>query len=158
MGLHKNQSRKPAPTYQTYIKSTGWKTLSDTLRTWDDVCRICGDPNGLELHHIGYDSELGEEKIDELISVCGDCHEELTTLVKRRYFLHNEALEIICNKHNKKARAVIQDTRTRRMRCLIIETLQKGITGKNRRFFKQLDYLNEMPISLLDLCKIGKRL
>lgn len=157
MGLYKNMPRKGVSTYDSYLRSPAWKSLSHKLRNWDEVCRICTCPDGLQLHHIGYEESLGEEELHNLISVCPDCHEELTHLVKIEKHSHKEALDKLCSKYSKNAKNVIKETRIQRMQCLLWETLCEGMTDKNYRFFRQLRFLKEVPLSVADLVKLGRK-
>lgn len=44
----------------------------DALAHWGDFCGICGDTLGLEVHHI--DSNRENNKIENLMPLCGTCH------------------------------------------------------------------------------------
>ena len=61
--------------YQEYLKSHRWRAM----RLWalsraGNRCEVCGNENGLEVHHRSYEN-LGCEFPGELLVLCEDCHE-----------------------------------------------------------------------------------
>jgi len=50
------------PIYLSCFRRDGWK------------CRHCGDRGGLHPHHIVYQSHQGEDKLNNLITLCAQCH------------------------------------------------------------------------------------
>ena len=63
--------------YHTYIKSDEWKEKrKKTLERDDYQCQRCGTGMNLVVHHITYD-RLGKEDLDDLITLCKKCHEEI---------------------------------------------------------------------------------
>lgn len=63
--------------YKEYIKSTAWyqKKLA-RLKKDKYTCQKCGDTEFLEVHHLTYDN-LGDEPMEDLITVCRDCHQKI---------------------------------------------------------------------------------
>ena len=49
-------------------------------------CRVCGSPHGLQVHHIVHKSKGGHDTLDNLITLCSDCHlivhNQLRSLIK----------------------------------------------------------------------------
>jgi 5-methylcytosine-specific restriction endonuclease McrA len=39
-------------------------------------CQRCGSSVNLQVHHLRYRGRLGSDALDNLISLCADCHEE----------------------------------------------------------------------------------
>jgi 5-methylcytosine-specific restriction endonuclease McrA len=61
---------------QRYYESPHWKTLSYRRRQFDGhKCCHCKKTAGLQVHHWVYD--LFEEDIEDLTTLCGDCHERI---------------------------------------------------------------------------------
>lgn len=63
--------------YNTYISSKEWKTSPARIQTLEDdcyQCRMCGDNQGIAVHHIHY-GNLGKELPKDLCSLCYQCHE-----------------------------------------------------------------------------------
>lgn len=42
-----------------------------------NTCRWCGDPHGVEVHHIVYRSRGGKHDTSNLICLCAECHREV---------------------------------------------------------------------------------
>ncbi|HEU4682959.1 MAG TPA: HNH endonuclease signature motif containing protein [Nitrospira sp.] len=70
--------------YQEYLASEHWISLRK--RYWQSKlpkrCHGCGLTQGLQLHHRKY-ARLGEERLNDLILVCSDCHREIHAYEKR---------------------------------------------------------------------------
>jgi 5-methylcytosine-specific restriction endonuclease McrA len=49
-------------------------------------CRVCSAPWGLQFHHIIHKSKGGHDTVDNLITLCSDCHlivhNQLKSLIK----------------------------------------------------------------------------
>ena len=60
--------------YADYIKSKVWKKKRNERLSFDGYrCRQCGSAQNLRVHHITYE-RLGHEEMDDLITLCKDCH------------------------------------------------------------------------------------
>jgi hypothetical protein len=60
--------------YASYLKSDHWKALSQARRERDGYqCIWCGSNRTLDVHHVTYE-RFGDEDLDDLVTVCRDCH------------------------------------------------------------------------------------
>lgn len=60
--------------YVDYLKSEKWKELRlEVLKRDDFLCRKCTTEKACHVHHLTYE-RLGREKLEDLISICFDCH------------------------------------------------------------------------------------
>ena len=60
--------------YALYLQSGEWaERRAGALRRARDMCEKCGGANGLQVNHVRY-TNVGEERVDDLRAVCGDCH------------------------------------------------------------------------------------
>ena len=82
-------------TYSEYIKSTGWRSSAARrieLAASGYRCRICNRPESevqLEVHHRTYE-RLGAEEPGDLTTLCCDCHQVVTDMLRRRrYAVHS---------------------------------------------------------------------
>lgn len=66
--------------YNAYIESEQWRARARRIRDRDNGrCAICGTTsNPLEVHHLTYD-RLYDESDDDLIMLCHECHEKVTS-------------------------------------------------------------------------------
>ena len=71
--------------YYKYLKSIKWKRKArGCYRRAKYRCQICATGNiQLEAHHNTYEN-LGDEKPEDLICVCNECHQEITIMLKQR--------------------------------------------------------------------------
>ena len=77
---------KHSAEYSRYLKSDEWAAKrAERLLLDDNKCALCDRPNGtrkdgvtpiLQIHHISY-QRLGNEPMEDLISVCARCHKLL---------------------------------------------------------------------------------
>ena|SRR5258708_1227515 len=76
--------------YQNYIASHRWRTNPARLRELETACgkcRLCASQDApLEAHHRSY-SNLGSECDGDLVALCGECHREVTSFLRRRKHL-----------------------------------------------------------------------
>ena len=77
--------------YQAYINSGRWRNSparKAELRAAGYRCRICYRPDSeveLQVHHRTYE-RLGCEPPGDLLCVCAECHDEITSFLRwRRY-------------------------------------------------------------------------
>lgn len=60
--------------YRAYLASPQWaQKRSEVLSRENGLCEICSSP-ATQVHHRHY-FNLGNEQLDDLMAVCGDCHE-----------------------------------------------------------------------------------
>lgn len=63
--------------HQEYINSPKWKAKRQMVLERDNFrCRKCGTGKNLDVHHITYD-HLGNEPLDDLVTLCRDCHNDV---------------------------------------------------------------------------------
>ena len=80
IGISKRQEE-----YQEYLQSLYWKWISGKRKEIDNYkCQFCGEQENKErtnlvVHHNSYN--LYNEDINELITLCRDCHDKLHKLV-----------------------------------------------------------------------------
>lgn len=61
------------PDYREYLRSREWKEKRNERLRYDKYkCRECGR-EAVTVHHLTYE-RLGNEDIDDLISLCRECH------------------------------------------------------------------------------------
>ena len=78
--------------YDDYMRSDAWaKKRKERLELDDNHCVMCGRRNGLrkdgvtpilQVHHIKY-INLGNEPMEDLVSLCGACHRKIHRYYKR---------------------------------------------------------------------------
>lgn len=62
---------------QEYLSSIEWNILRAVVLSRDKhCCQHCNSTNNLEVHHITYEN-LGAEKLDQLVTVCRNCHQQI---------------------------------------------------------------------------------
>ena len=84
--------RKHSKEYSSYMKSDAWSAKrEERLQLDDNRCVMCGRPNGLQkdgvtpvlqVHHICY-SNLGNEPMSDLVSLCSGCHKKIHKYYRR---------------------------------------------------------------------------
>lgn len=64
-----------------YLRSAKWASLKREILTRDNFkCRCCNSTSSLEIHHIDY-SQLGDEHISQLVTLCSNCHTKLHNIL-----------------------------------------------------------------------------
>lgn len=72
--------------YQQYISSAAWYAKREERRAIDkNRCRTCGISDALEVHHVTYDN-FGDESMSDLITLCKQCHEAITSVIRARRY------------------------------------------------------------------------
>lgn len=63
-------------TYKEYLKTKHWQNIKNKMykSKYKYECYCCGAKRGLQLHHKSY-KRVGNEKLNDLIYLCGNCHE-----------------------------------------------------------------------------------
>lgn len=70
--------------YRKYLRSDEWQQKRQERLQKDGFrCRNCGAVVGLEVHHKNYDN-FGAESIEDLATLCKECHDKKTALDKKR--------------------------------------------------------------------------
>lgn len=82
--------------YTTYMASEKWRDKRSLILKRDsDRCQTCLSTDDLEVHHKTYE-RLGDEALEDLITLCHECHEAITTVIRRRRY---EGRAITLNDH-----------------------------------------------------------
>lgn len=69
------RNRLPRIDYAAYLESEHWQELRQQVIERDGWhCRRCHRPDYVQVHHLTY-ARLGRERLDDLVSLCKDCHE-----------------------------------------------------------------------------------
>ena len=64
--------------WQEYMQSPEWQRLrSEALRRDKYVCQLCGESKNLHVHHISYEHVGTAREIDDVVSLCARCHDEV---------------------------------------------------------------------------------
>lgn len=73
--------------YKNYMRSDEWKAKREERLEVDNYsCAMCGRDLSrckLQVHHITY-KNLGNEQLNDLVTVCGSCHKKLHNYYKRK--------------------------------------------------------------------------
>ena len=86
---HRNLSKRQAKLLKRGLQDLGYRTYGEYLVSnlfysvkerfresgYSQCCRVCHAPN-VDLHHRSY-ARLGNEKLDDLVPLCRNCHDEL---------------------------------------------------------------------------------
>lgn len=60
--------------YEAYIRSKAWQSKRlDAMQRAGDLCEHCRLAMATQVHHKTYD-RIGDEKPDDLMALCNDCH------------------------------------------------------------------------------------
>jgi hypothetical protein len=79
-------------TYYKHLQSNEWrKKAQERLKKDNHQCQTCLDKEQLEVHHKTY-KNLGKEKQEDLITLCKQCHEAITEVIRRKRY-NNKPLE-----------------------------------------------------------------
>lgn len=70
--------------YVKYINSQEWQKKRKVRLEIDNFeCRICGDTEGLQVHHKRYPKKLGTEDVsNDLTTFCARCHNVVTDMLR----------------------------------------------------------------------------
>ncbi len=73
---HKNLRRSISyKNKQRYFKSALWRSVRSRIKARDNyLCKRCGSPHSLEVHHITY-IRFGRELPEDLVTLCRGCHQ-----------------------------------------------------------------------------------
>ncbi len=62
--------------YDEYLKSQHWRTISRLVRERDgNRCVVCGEDSHTEVHHRDYTGYPYGEAMNDLYTLCRECHE-----------------------------------------------------------------------------------
>ena len=83
--------------YNAYLKSPEWREKREQVLLRDQYkCQDCGAHERLEVHHTTY-KRVFHEDLDDLITLCRDCHQNEHTPISRVIYLKAPKLTV---KHN----------------------------------------------------------
>lgn len=72
--------------YRKYIQSEAWqRKREEVIRRDGGKCVLCDSTECLEVHHRNYD-RLGNEDLADLTTLCRECHEIVTDMLRRRRY------------------------------------------------------------------------
>lgn len=76
-------SRLGYNSYHAYLNSEWWRSVRERYYSSDRPQKcICGETEGLNLHHLTY-ARIGEELLEDLRALCSGCHTMLHILERR---------------------------------------------------------------------------
>lgn len=79
-----------ALTYRQYIASALWREKREAALARDGHrCRLCNaskEEARIEVHHRCYPEELGTEPLEDLLTVCVECHDFATDKIRRKRY------------------------------------------------------------------------
>lgn len=82
--LYQSVSQEKASFYIKYINSRTWRLKRREILKRDNYeCRTCCSKEDLEVHHRHY-RNLGNEELDDLITLCIQCHDAITSSIRFR--------------------------------------------------------------------------
>lgn len=76
--------------YRMFMQSAAWRKIKKERIELDSHtcqgCGECGTPwNGLTVHHLNYERFGGDEKMEDLMTLCKSCHGDLEYADKFRH-------------------------------------------------------------------------
>lgn len=74
--------------YERYIRSSEWINRPERLKAIErdgGRCVLCNSSEDLEVHHRTYES-FGNEKLEDLYTLCRQCHDIVTNLLRTRRY------------------------------------------------------------------------
>lgn len=70
--------------YNDYLNSSEWRTKRQKVLERDGYkCQACLENNATEVHHLSY-MMIYQEPLFDLISICNDCHDQITRVIRER--------------------------------------------------------------------------
>jgi len=70
--VQKGMTEAKSISYQDYLNSDRWKSISERHKEIFSRCMICGVSENLNVHHNTYD-HIGYEYFDDLVTLCKYC-------------------------------------------------------------------------------------
>ena len=89
--------RKDKVEYKEYLNSKEWSEKKEQFRnrSWKNRrCYLCGSTKDLNIHHNSY-SDIGNEKLVDLVALCREHHELLHRLQKSHKWSYRFTLKVI---------------------------------------------------------------
>jgi len=76
--------------YEDYLRSPEWRAKCDLVFERDGYrCATCGSEHDLEVHHKTY-KHLFNEPLEDLITLCKECHDAITSVFRRRRYSYRD--------------------------------------------------------------------
>lgn len=75
--------------YDDHLHSTYWRQIREQALARDNGCRLCGSLENLQAHHRTY-ARLGQESLDDLTTLCSECHDVVTDHQRRKRYTTRE--------------------------------------------------------------------
>ena len=64
--------------YEAYLHSSEWQELREQAMKRDGwQCRMCGTGKNLRVHHVNYEHVGTEQELEDLLTLCDDCHQKV---------------------------------------------------------------------------------
>ena len=64
--------------HDDYMETEVWKGLAKQRLKMDGMkCTSCGSGENVQVHHLRYPEVWGEERLDDLRTLCDSCHKEI---------------------------------------------------------------------------------
>lgn len=83
-GKPQKQQPRKFVNYYEYIQTEAWAKKSRQRFALDGYqCQLCGSAKNIVCHHLNY-YNLGNEKMDDLVTLCADCHRKLHDKDKKK--------------------------------------------------------------------------
>lgn len=127
--------------YDKYIHSIAWLYLRNKRLAIDGLkCARCGRP-AKDVHHLRYPSVLGTERMEDLISLCRECHSLEHNIMPERggvtfkSFCSSVAIVLKDNQSNK---SKIDDIANNCNNEVIKRNMQDAVNRIHREICKEL--------------------
>ncbi|MBQ9432954.1 MAG: HNH endonuclease [Synergistaceae bacterium] len=77
--------------YREYLRSERWLSLrNQALKRDGFVCQMCGSGINLRVHHVHYEHVGTEYEIDDLVTLCEECHSKVHAKDNHRLEVEHE--------------------------------------------------------------------
>ena len=64
--------------YYGYLQSDEWKALrAQALKRDGYRCQMCGSGTNLQAHHVSYEHLHTDEELDDVVTLCKECHKKV---------------------------------------------------------------------------------
>ena len=79
--------------YKAYLRSPEWQEVRRRALLRDgEVCQMCGTGINLRVHHVNYEHVGTEQELDDVVTLCEECHSKVHVkdYVRRGTHEHNQ--------------------------------------------------------------------
>ena len=78
--------------YNAYLLSDAWKIIREqALRRDGYTCKICGTGINLRVHHVNYEHLGTEQELDDVVTLCEECHSKVHLKDYQKEASHDDA-------------------------------------------------------------------